>query len=193
MNRVKKGWGEFFLISTLIVLVCLAVSGKGHAIEPKITDIVITSNAENVLVYAGLVNGFKTEMESAILAGVPTIFTIQLEVYRVRSYFWNKKITGREIKRTIKYDNLKKTFNIFSDGDATPAVFADFESAQKAMADLSGIVIVPLQELVKGNTYYLRMRVKIDKIRLPLHLEYVLFFVSFWDFETAWYKQSFSY
>ena len=61
------------------------------------------------------------------------------------------------------------------------------------MADLSGIVIVPLRELVKGNAYYLKMRVKIDKVRLPLHLEYVFFFVSFWDFETAWYKQNFSY
>jgi hypothetical protein len=46
---------------------------------------------------------------------------------------------------------------------------------------------------VMGNTYYLKMRVKIDKVRLPLHMEYVFFFVSFWDFETAWYKQSFSY
>jgi len=37
------------------------------------------------------------------------------------------------------------------------------------------------------------MKVKIDKVRLPLHMEYVLVFVSFWDFETAWYKQRFSY
>jgi hypothetical protein len=193
MNRVKKDLGKIFLIFAFIVLGCLGVSGKGQAIEPKITDIIITSNAENVLVYAGVANGFKTEMESAILAGVPTVFTIQLEVYRVRSYLWDKKIASSEIKRTIKYDNLKKTFNIFTDGDEAPAIFADFESAQKAMADLSGIVIVPLKELVKGNTYYLKMRVKIDKVRLPLHMEYVFFFVSFWDFETAWYKQSFSY
>ena len=193
MNRVRKGWAKVFLISAFVVLGCMGASGKGQAIQPKITDIVISSNSENVLVYAGLTNGFKTEMESAILAGVPTVFTIQLNVYRVRSYLWDKKINSREIKRTIKYDNLKKTFNIFTDGDGAPATFADFESAQKAMADLSGIVIVPLTELVKGNAYYLKMRVKIDKIRLPLHLEYVFFFVSFWDFETAWYKQNFSY
>jgi hypothetical protein len=193
MNRVKEDLGKIFLIFMLIVLGCLCLSGKAQAIEPRITDITISSNAENVLVYAGLANGFKTEMESAILAGVPTVFTIQLDVYRVRSYIWDKKITGREIKRTIKYDNLKKTFNILTDGDAAPAIFADFESAQKAMADLSGIAVVPLKELVKGNTYYLKMRVKIDKVRLPLHMEYVFFFVSFWDFETAWYKQSFSY
>ncbi len=61
------------------------------------------------------------------------------------------------------------------------------------MADLSGIVVVPLQKLVKGNNYYLQMKVKIDKVRLPLHMEYIFIFVSFWDFETAWYKQKFTY
>ena len=177
----------------VIVFVCLSVPTPGQAIEPEIKDIIITNNKENVLLYARVVNGFKTEMESAILAGVPTVFTLLLEVYQVRSFIWDKKITGYEIKRTIKYDNIKKTFSIVTDGNEAPVIFPDFESAQKAMADLSGIIITPLQKLVKGNSYYLKMKVKIDKVRLPLHMEYVFLFVSFWDFETAWYKRNFSY
>ena len=176
-----------------VIFGCLGVVTQGQAIEPTINDIIITNNKENVLLYARVVNGFKTEMESTILAGVPAVFTLHLEVYQVRSVFWDKKITSYEIKRTIKYDNLKKTFSIFTNGNETPAVFPDFESAQKAMADLNGIIVVPLQKLVRGNNYYLLMKVKIDKVRLPLHMEYVFFFVSFWDFETVWYKQRFSY
>ena len=185
---------EFRKLLLIFVLIgCFGLCRPVQAVEPTVKDIIITNNAQNVLLYAGLVNCFKTEMESAILAGVPTVFTIQLQVYQVRPYLWDKTITNSEIKRTIKYDNLKKTFSIVTNGQTAPAVFADFESAQKAMADLSGIVIAPLKALTKGNNYYLMMRVKIDKIRLPLHLEYLLFFVSFWDFETAWYKQYFSY
>jgi hypothetical protein len=193
MHRVREYFWRVFFISWFIIFGCLGISEQGQAIEPKIADIIITNNAENVLLYARLVNSFKTEMESVILAGVPTVFTLQLDVYQIRSYLWDKKITSYEIKRTIKYDNLKKTFSIFTNGDTAPVIFPDFESAQKAMADLSGIVITPLKALVKGNNYYLRMKVKIDKIRLPLHMEYVFIFVSFWDFETAWYKQNFSY
>jgi len=191
MNRVKKDFWRLFCL--FIVFGCLSVPTPGQAIEPEIKDIIITNNKENVLLYARVVNGFKTEMESAILAGVPTVFTLLLEVYQVRSFIWDKKITGYEIKRTIKYDNIKKTFSIVTDGNEAPVIFPDFESAQKAMADLSGIIITPLQKLVKGNSYYLKMKVKIDKVRLPLHMEYVFLFVSFWDFETDWYKQSFSY
>lgn len=193
MHRFRSGLAKFFLIFLLMIFGCLGLSRQVQAVEPQINDIIITNNVESVLLYARLVNCFKTEMESAILAGVPTIFTLQLKVYQVRPYLWDKTITNSEIKRTIKYDNLKKTFSIVTNGNATPTVFTDFESAQKAMADLSGIVIAPLKKLVKGNSYYLMMKVKIDKVRLPLHMEYLLFFVSFWDFETAWYRQNFSY
>jgi hypothetical protein len=193
MDRVKKDFWRLFFIFLFVAFGCLGVATQGQAIEPTINDIIITNDKENVLLYARLVNGFKTEMESTILAGAPAVFTLLLEVYQVRSVFWDKKITSYEIKRTIKYDNLKKTFSIFTNGSDTPAVFPDFESAQRAMADLSGIIIVPIQKLVKGNNYYLRMKVKIDKVRLPLHMEYVFLFVSLWDFETVWYKQRFSY
>jgi hypothetical protein len=193
MNRAKRNYGRLFFILLFIAIGCLGAVTDVQAIEPTINDIIITNNKENVLLYARVVNGFKTEMESTILAGVPAVFTLHMEVYQVRSVFWDKKITSYGIKRTIKYDNLKKTFSIFTNGNETPTVFPDFESAQKAMADLSGIIVVPLQKLVRGNNYYLLMKVKIDKVRLPLHMEYVFVFVSYWDFETAWYKQRFSY
>ncbi|MEN6374878.1 MAG: DUF4390 domain-containing protein [Smithella sp.] len=193
MDKIKGNFGKLLFIFLFVFSGCLGVGTQGRAVEPTIKDIIITNDKENVLLYARVVNGFKTEMESSILAGAPAVFALQLEVYQSRTGLWDKKITSREIKRTIKYDNLKKTFSIFTNGYETPAVFPDFESAQKAMADLNGIPIVPLKKLVHGNNYYLMMKVKIDKVRLPLHMEYVFVFVSFWDFETAWYKQRFSY
>jgi hypothetical protein len=194
MKKISPGFRNLSLIVLLFAALSqFSLPQPAQAIEPKITDIVISNNAENVLLYAHLVNGFKTEMESAILAGVPTVFTFELEVYQVRSYIWNKKITSFEVKRIIKYDNLKKTFSIITIGNPEPVIFPDFDSAQKAMADYNGIIIVPLKALSKGNNYYLKMKVKIDKVRLPLHMEAIFLFVSLWDFETSWYQQNFSF
>jgi hypothetical protein len=61
------------------------------------------------------------------------------------------------------------------------------------MSDFNGIVAVPLASLVKGNNYYLMIKIKMDKVRLPLQMEKVFFFVSHWDFETVWNRQNFSY
>ncbi|HAR48600.1 MAG TPA: DUF4390 domain-containing protein [Smithella sp.] len=191
MNKIKNK--RLFLIFLFLVFGFMALPMKVQAIDPKITDILVTNNRESVLLYARLVNGFKPEMEMAILAGIPAVFTLQLEVYQERSLVWDKKITGHEIKRTMKYDNLKKIFSIYTNGNQQPVIFSDFESAQKAMTDFNGIIAVPLSSLTKGKNYYMLIKVKMDKVRLPLRMEYVFFFVSFWDFETAWNRQNFSY
>ena len=193
MKKEKKKFFGIILISLFFVFCFMEFPMQALAIEPKMTDILITNNAENVLLYARLVNGFKPNMELAVLAGIPATFTLHLEVYQVRSFVWDKKITTHEIKRTIKYDNLQKTFSVYNNSNTQPVVFSDFESAQKAMVDFNGIVAVPLTSLVKGGDYYLLVKVKMDKARLPLHMENVFFFVSYWDFETAWERQNFSY
>ena len=193
MRKVKKNFFGVVLIFLLVIFGFMELPMLAQAVEPKMTDILITNNTENVLLYARLVNGFKPDMELAILAGIPATFTLQFEVHQVRSFVWDKKITNHEIKRTIKYDNLKKTFSVYNNGNTQPVIFSDFESAQKAMADFNGIIAVPLASLVKGGNYYLLIKVKMDKARLPLHMENVFFFVSYWDFETAWERQNFSY
>lgn len=193
MKKVKKNYYGIILIFLFVIFGFMELPMQAQALEPKMADILITNNTENVLLYARLVNGFKPDIELAILAGITATFTLQLEVYQVRSFVWDKKITSYEIKRTIKYDNLKKTFRVYTNGNTQSVIFSDFESAQKSMADFNGIIAVPLASLVRGKNYYLLIKVKMDKVRLPLNMEYVFFFVSFWDFETAWERQNFSY
>ena len=193
MKTVKNIFYDFCFISLFIVFCFMALPTKAQAIEPKMVDILITNNTENVLLYGRLINGFKPEMESAILAGIPAIFTLHLEAYQIRSFSWDKKLAVHEIKRTIKYDNLKKTFSVYNNGNSQPVIFSDFESAQKAMADFNGIIAVPLPSLIKGGNYYILIKVKMDSARLPLHMENIFFFVSYWDFETAWERLNFSY
>ena len=163
------------------------------AVKPRMVDMLITSNMQNVLLYARLVDCFRSDIESAIMAGVPAVFTIYVDVYQERPYRWDTKIAAREIRRTIKYDNLKKTFSITTNGNSQPVLFTDFQSAQKAMSELNGIPVVPLSRLTKNHNYYAQVHVKIDKIRLPFYMEYVFVFVSYWDFETPTYKLRFSY
>lgn len=187
--------GRSFCAGLFMIIIAMVAGAQGVRadVSPRMVDVLITSNTKNVLLYARLIDCFKTEMESAILAGVPAVFTVHLDVYQERSRLWDKQIVSKKIDRTIKYDNLKKTFSITTNGLGQPVIFQDFESAQKAMADLNGISVIPLSYLSRGNNYQVLIKVKIDKVSLPFNMEYVLFFVSLWDFETPLYKIRFSY
>ncbi len=161
--------------------------------EARFADLLITNNAGQISVYARVTDCFTPDMEAAILAGVPTTFTFFFDLYQERSYWWDKKITRRVLKQTLKYDNVKKIFFLTSTNSREAATFQNLESAKRAIADLNGVAVFPVNGLQNDQSYYLKVKAKLDEFRLPLHMENLLFFVSAWDFETDWHIQKVTY
>ena len=182
-------------ICKIFIVLCLFfLPVEAFAAEAKITDLIITNTSENLLVYLKVENCFTRDMEEAILAGIPTTFTFVLELRRERRYWFDKKECFLEVGHTIKYDNIKKIFYVaFTEHGRNLEQFKEFTKAKIAMSELNGIVFTSLRQMTKGDKYYLRVKAELEEVRLPLHLEYVFFFVSLWDFETDWFRQGFVY
>jgi hypothetical protein len=176
----------FFLFFLLSPLFCQAETAR-------IQDLLVTNNTTHLLVYARVTDCFTKEMEAAILAGVPTTFTFFVDLYQERRYWLDKKLVSMTVQHTIKYDNVKRLFLVSFDGEKEPASFQDFESAKRAMADLDGVSAALLKALKRNEYYYIQIKAKLDRVRLPLHMEYIFIFVSLWDFETDWYREGFFY
>lgn len=176
--------GAFFICYLFLVFPL-----SSYSREARITDIVVTSTADYVTVYARVTNCFTKRMDSAILAGVPTTFTFLIDLYQERPRWFDEKISSVIVKQTIKYDNLKKIFYVSSMEGQRESAFQDFDGAKKAMAEVNGISVASFRDLQKDKLYYVMTKVKLDEIRLPMRMEYILFFVSLWDFETDWYRQ----
>jgi hypothetical protein len=178
----------------LCFVVCLCLPLPAGAKNAAITNFIITNTQENVIIYCRVVNCFTQKMEDAILAGIPTTFTFYVELRRERDYWFDREISSVEIRHTIKYDTVKKIFYVArSNGGKEPEQFTDFATAKRAMSDLNGVTVASMKELEKGRRYYVTVKVMLDRVRLPLHMEYVLFFVSLWDFETDLYREDFIY
>lgn len=179
----------------LMAAICLAASitlifpVSSYCRDVQITDILVTSDGTHMKVFAKLINCFTKKMESAIMAGAPTTFTFVVEVYQNRKGWFDKNIYNITVKQTVKYDTVKKIFYVSSSETQQVSEFQDLETAQKAMSELNGAVVAPVADLQKDKTYYIKIKAKLDKVRLPMHMEYVFFFVSLWDFETDWYQQ----
>lgn len=176
-----------------VIFLSIYLSSPTHLFgnAPQIKDILIESTTHHMSVYAHITNCFTTDMDSAILNGVPATFTFYLDVYQKRSYWFDKKISSTVIEHIIKYDQVKKIFVVASSPKKKTASFQDFQAAKEAMAELNGIEVVPITNLTKKNIYYLKIKAKLKRVRLPLHMEYVFFFVSMWDLETRWYIKEF--
>ncbi|MGD8382306.1 MAG: DUF4390 domain-containing protein [Syntrophobacterales bacterium] len=181
---------------TLLLLFCFLLSFPSplQAAEATLSNIIVTNTQEDLLVFFDVEGCFTREMEEAILNGIPTTFTIVIKLYRTRTAWLDASIASITLEHTIKYDSLKNEFRVTRSGeDNTELVVKDFEAAKKAMAEIRNIRVVPLKELQNRGKYQLRVKAELDKVRLPLYLHYVLFFVSLWDFETDWYTVDFIY
>ena len=181
---------------SLVLLFCFLLSFPSplQAAEATLSDIIVTNTQEDLLVFFDIKGCFTREMEEAILNGIPTTFTIVIKLYRTRTAWLDASIASITLEHTIKYDSLKNEFRVTrSEMDNTELVVKDFEAAKKAMAEIRNIRVVPLKKLQDRGKYQLRVKAELEKVRLPLYLHYVLFFVSLWDFETDWYTVDFIY
>lgn len=159
-----------------------------------LSDMVVTNTRDHLLVYFSVKDCFTDEMNRAIESGMNTTFTFFVRLYQKRDLWWDRKIADIEIKHSIKFDNLKKIYEIkFSERGNKPILVRNFDEAKKLMSDVVALEVTPLLNLLKGRRYKLRMMAQLDKITLPLYFHYVFFFLSLWDFETDWHTIDFTY
>jgi len=180
----------------LAVIIWFAFHWSSPVLAEKayISDVVVTNTRDHLLVYFGVRDCFTEEMNRAIESGIETTFTFFTRLYEKRYLLWDKKIINIEIKHSIKYDSLKRIYEVrLSEQDNKVITVKSFDAGKKLMAEVVALKITPLFNLKKGGRYQLQMMAELDKIKLPLYLHYVLFFLSLWDFETDWYTIDFRY
>ncbi len=181
-------------VSVLLLLLFFPGPRPAWSKQAQISDIIVTNNQEYLLVYFYTKGCFTPDMNKAIQNGIPTTFTFLIELYKPRSIWPNKQLASLRLHHTIKYDSLREEFSILlSERGNQVFTVKEFSKAQEMMADVSNVRLIPLQSLERNNQYQVRIKAELNKVRLPLYLHYLLFFVSLWDFETEWYVVDFIY
>lgn len=159
-----------------------------------IENIKLANTRDDLLTYFDVKKAFTPKINEAVLNGIPTTFSFYVTLYKTQGSWFDKKISDIQIKSTLKYNSLKKNFSVLRSWKDKDAVIAQtFKEAKSLMTEIDNLKILPLNQLTKGDKYQLRIKAKLDRVTLPLSLHYVLFFVSFWDFETNWYVINFTY
>ncbi|MBW2145021.1 MAG: DUF4390 domain-containing protein [Deltaproteobacteria bacterium] len=187
----KKNAAQTALVGCLLVLLFVI---PAFADEAVLKDIEVTNTDSFLLLYFNVADCFTEDMKKAIDSGIKTTFNFFVRVYETRSFWWDKKITAIKVSHDVQYDSLKKVYmvRLFEKGDKTIFV-QDFDEVKTLMSRIRGLKVAELENLKTGKSYQVRMMAELDKIRLPLKLHSVFFFLSLWDFDTDWYTVDFIY
>jgi len=192
----RRGRCVFFtaLLLSLCCLPALAAAPRAGAAIGKavLRDVVVTNSSRDLLLYLRVENAFKSELLTGVQNGLPLVFSFQIKLDMERGTWFNKEIYSGTVKHTLLYDNLKKQYTVITVEKSAAFITTKLSEAERVMAQLNGVDIVPLSALEPDRHYILKARVVVEKKSLPFNFSYLIPF-SFWNLETDWYSVEFRY
>ncbi|MCW8799930.1 MAG: DUF4390 domain-containing protein [Desulfobacter sp.] len=180
----------FFITGLLFIVPGIAIA-RDNAV---LSDIKLANTRDDLFAYFKVEKAFNEKNIQAITNGISTSFTFYVTLFKTSSSLFDKKIIDIETRATIKYNSMKQEYTVICQWkDAPPLITKSFDEAKTWMTEIDNLKVVPLDRLIKGGKYQIRIKAELEKVTLPLSLHYVFFFVSYWDFETDWYVINFTY
>ena len=189
-NSVALRHAALLAVTILLTAqLCLGATEKKKAFLDNVT---LTNTRDYLVTYFNVQNAFSTKINEAVLNGIPTTFTFYISLYRVRESWFDKKISSHKIFNTLKYNALRENFSLGRPWRSEEVLtIKTLDEARKQMTDITGFKIIPIDKLIPGKKYQVRIKAEMKKIKLPLYLHHIFFFLSLWNFETDWYTMDF--
>lgn len=179
------------IFTSLFSIIAVPAFGDSSKV-PAVDKVVIINNPDSIQVSFEVKNAFTKDIEDGIKSGIPTTFTFFIEISQKQGLWFDEKLAEMTFRHTIKYDTLKEEYEIVQgEKQQNTMRVKEIEQAKKIMAAGDNIIVKPVTALKKGKGYQLRIKATLDPVNLPFPLNYMLFFVSFWNYETDWYGKEF--
>jgi hypothetical protein len=133
-------------------------------------------------------------MLDGVKNGIPVVFTYYLELVKTSSNWLDTTLVESSVTRTLTFDSSKQEYHIaFSDQDGKVVATGNLEQAKQLMAEINGIKVIALAQLVPDAPYAIHFKVTLKKGSLPLGMHRLLPISALWDFETDWRTIEFRY
>jgi hypothetical protein len=183
MNNFSK---TYRVITLIFGIWCFLVAPAWA--EPTISKINLNTEKELITLNAELSDAFNESVTEAIESGVAMTFTYEIELRKQSSVFGDEIVSQNKLSHTIQYDTLKKVYQFSAQGKnvSRKVTTKSKEKYQQLMLTLKDIPIAHIFKLDPEEKYYARAKAGMEAEGLWFPFNYLLFFVPFNEFETAW-------
>ena len=174
-----------------LVLGALALLAAPHgafAGKERINGLTVAHEGGRILVSAVLEPGLSPSTEEDIRNGISKDLYYYLVLKRRQKLWFDEEQTAVTIKYNIKYNLLKQEYLVTArlPSGTTQSVLPDFESARRMVSLVDRVPVAATDQLRRRTTYLISVKAEMKAPRLPLYLDYFLFFIPFLELDTPW-------
>ncbi len=192
-----RQFSSIFLVLLLIVtlLPSAPVSAQNKLNEdPHFSDLIITTSKTHLLLFGLVNNGINEEMRKGLHNGIPIQFSFVIELNKTEENWPDLQLMSMQFQHILSYDTLQENYRLeCSEKNQKIEVFDRLEDALKVMNEINGILVIELSQLIPDSSYQLKIKGSLYENKLPMNLDSILPFASWWDVETDWHIIEFTY
>jgi hypothetical protein len=154
----------------------------------RITHLSVSLANGEITVSAQLERGFSHQVVRDIQNGIPKDFYYYFLLKRKQKGWFDDEILSKTLRYTVKYDNLKKQFLVTRrDGVVVEeTLLENLDAVESLISKVNNVKISPLSLLKPSRSYYVSVKAQMKASKLPLYLDYFLFFIPFLELDTPW-------
>ena len=125
---------------------------------------------------------------SALQNGLPLTVELQLEIYKHRSFFWNKKVASLTQSYQISFHALTRRFIITNLNSGDQQSFSSYREAITSLGQVNDLPLIDANLLDPDARYTVRMRAVLDIKDFPGPLQLIASLFKGWDLSSDWYE-----
>lgn len=162
--------------------------------EAALKDIVVANSETSLLLYMTVENGFRADMETGVMNGIPATFTFFVTLHRVRSGWPDREEFSLTFDHMLEYDNLKEEFVIrYGEKGGRIVKTKALSEAKTLMSEVNGLEFYHTADLDPDAEYIISVKTRLARKTLPLYMHYLIPFWKLADYETKWYEIKLKY
>jgi len=177
-----------FIYSCLLSVFLVSGVATNAAAEGRIGTVLAVPEKGGVMVSATLEGGFPKEIVAELRRGVPKDLFYTVTLKRRHRRFFDEEVAARSVGFTIKYDTLQSRYRIQQTDPDGKVTEREVPTYAEALSIVSRIDQVHINIPPGGKTgvLYASVKAEMRAVKLPMYLNYVLFFIPILEFETPW-------
>ncbi len=192
LNIQRYGLSHGFVLALLVLLVLLA-AGKSFArneIEREgyfevrsaataLVDGVHTLDARLQLVLS-------SEALRALASGVPLTIELQLQIIRIRRFYFDRIDAELAVRYELEYRPLSQRYIVRNLNSGDQDSFATLYSALNSLGRVQGLPLIDSSLLDAEKRYRIRLRAMLNTQQYPAPLRLLFFWRDQWQLQSEW-------
>ena len=166
----------------------LLPSSAAAADDARITDITVAVKPDQLVVSARLSDDIPNSAGNEIRRGIgKTLYYYTVLKRRVPAWI-DEELASSTVRYRIWYDLVKRQFVVaHRQGDRETRQTAEhFDDVRRLLSHIQGVTIPLATPLRRDDTYYVSVKAEMRSAKLPVYIEYFLFFLPVAQLSTPW-------